>query len=377
MGHHEGTLTFMSKNFLLDGLKTVIGMTFLFLTTQAWATQYTVMEEFTVYKSTQNADGRVLKEAVTLPVGSVIDVPKSERFTTGTMNYEYSGQVYPSSGTWQRGVRIISMGDGPLSGDVQAQQLYISTRRLKSQNFLKERDAAPIPTNEVVDLWFSGEIREAAREQRYLMDPYITNGRVDSFLCSNFPPAQEYIDNVYENLVDEVIEVPSIFPRPLPKPAYSTNFKQPSYAEDLSKVACENAKKWNGTPLHGNKPISKSLGKCYRYTKLALQGAGVVTPYINGLAAKDAAWQMEQDVYGFTNVDDGVASPDNVPLGTVIVYSGGTYGHIEIVAECNGKRMYCSDYCSERPRSGYDRRNGRGRKVIGYMIHNSELNYEE
>lgn len=126
---------------------------------------------------------------------------------------------------------------------------------------------------------------------------------------------------------------------------------------------------------------TSSLGRCYKYVKVALQASGMVSRYLAGEHAKDAGSELERE--GFKNLleraDHGLEGPLDAPVGAVIVYGttdGSPHGHIEVrVIDREGRQSVCSDYLSTRPRTqlpgGQKTLVGRGRRVTGIWIKES------
>ena len=105
-----------------------------------------------------------------------------------------------------------------------------------------------------------------------------------------------------------------------------------------SKVLIPSCKKFN------TKVNSKPTGYCYRYVKIALYSSGLTSAYMRGRYAKNAGKALERE--GFKNIIDRVRTVYNAPLGSVLVYSGGRYGHIEVRT---GVNEYVSDYVGTKP----------------------------
>lgn len=126
------------------------------------------------------------------------------------------------------------------------------------------------------------------------------------------------------------------------------------------------------------KPNTSSLGRCYKYVKVALQASGMVSNYLAGEHAKDAGPELTRE--GFTNLldrpDHGLEGPLDAPVGAVIVYGttdGSPHGHIEVrIVNAEGEQVVASDYVSDTPRTqtreGAKRLMGRGRQVIGIWV---------
>ncbi len=98
------------------------------------------------------------------------------------------------------------------------------------------------------------------------------------------------------------------------------------------------------------KGTSDLTGYCYRYVKLGLKGVGLVDEYLGGASAKDAGKFLIEE--GFINLlefehnDNKLLTPENAPVGSVIVYKGGKHGHIEVKTKSN---EYISDYIGSKP----------------------------
>jgi hypothetical protein len=130
---------------------------------------------------------------------------------------------------------------------------------------------------------------------------------------------------------------------------------------------------------------SKSTGYCYRYVKWALMDGGLAMdsngrPYkIPGANPKTAGPALKSQ--GFTNLletpyANNIRSAYDAPVGAILIYSGGTYGHAEIRTE----EGFISDYFNKRARTG-DEKEGRGsltsgkyRKLVGVYV---KLNLEK
>lgn len=117
-----------------------------------------------------------------------------------------------------------------------------------------------------------------------------------------------------------------------------------------------------------NKDPGESTNYCYRYMKFGLQEAGIVDSYLAGAHARQAGAPLERA--GFENImgDEpwNITDPRDAPDGAVIVYSGGSSGHIEIKASEN---EYISDFIGTRPINEY-----LNRPVIGiYILKEDEL----
>jgi hypothetical protein len=87
---------------------------------------------------------------------------------------------------------------------------------------------------------------------------------------------------------------------------------------------------------------SRSIHRCWRYVKRALQAADVVECYPQTALAKQAAVELPER-YGFARLE--VEDPFEAPVGAVLVYGGRGAGHVEIRTE----EGFVSDHASLKP----------------------------
>lgn len=139
----------------------------------------------------------------------------------------------------------------------------------------------------------------------------------------------------------------------------------------------------NGQYSKGNKPKKRFTKKCYKYVKTALLKSGLSTKYLPGAKAVQAKGTLEKE--GFVNVlndpkiKDSLNSYNDFPTGTILVFSGGKAGHIEVKTDSG----FVSDFVNKRPRTGSMNASchnckykfsGRGRKLVGAYILGEALN---
>lgn len=91
-----------------------------------------------------------------------------------------------------------------------------------------------------------------------------------------------------------------------------------------------------------NSARSRSIKRCWRYVKRALQLANVIDCYPKTKLAKQAAEELPER-YGFKQIP--VDNPFDAPVGAVLVYGGSGAGHVEIRTE----RGFVSDFASPDP----------------------------
>ena len=87
---------------------------------------------------------------------------------------------------------------------------------------------------------------------------------------------------------------------------------------------------------------SRSIKRCWRYVKRALQLANVIDCYPQTRLAKQAAVELPER-YGFQQIP--VKDPFDAPVGSVLVYGGSGAGHVEIRTE----KGFVSDFSSREP----------------------------
>lgn len=93
---------------------------------------------------------------------------------------------------------------------------------------------------------------------------------------------------------------------------------------------------------------NRSKGACYAGVKDAIADV-YGGPRLEGIHAVSAHTNGTLKKKGFRNVTSQYKTAGNAPPGAVLVYSGGASGHIETVVIRDGKRLYCSDFCSSSP----------------------------
>lgn len=110
----------------------------------------------------------------------------------------------------------------------------------------------------------------------------------------------------------------------------------------------------------GCRTISRGAkGKCREAVRQVLEQMGLIDPRTSrggpyrgtdgkmhsmGVAATEYTNYLPSQ--GFQNMT-GRFTSTSAPIGCVITYSGGPYGHIEVKTDNN---TWCSDYCTDRPR---------------------------
>jgi len=86
----------------------------------------------------------------------------------------------------------------------------------------------------------------------------------------------------------------------------------------------------------------RSINRCWRFVKRALQEAELVECYPQTALAKEAAVELPER-YGFKQIE--VDTPHDAPVGAVIVYGGRGAGHVEL----RSKTGFVSDHASRKP----------------------------
>ena len=105
-----------------------------------------------------------------------------------------------------------------------------------------------------------------------------------------------------------------------------------------------------------------SIGKCLRYVKLGMMAGGFTSSYSGTKHAGDYGRDLKG--MGFKNLLSDSKykgmTARTAPRGAVLVYSGGSSGHIEVKA---GENEFLSDFRSARPVNEY-----LGRRLIGIYV---------
>ena len=99
------------------------------------------------------------------------------------------------------------------------------------------------------------------------------------------------------------------------------------------------------------------VGQCYRYVKRALVKSGYLDRYFWTARGKAEEAIYDLPPLGFIDITSfGIPlDPRKAPHGSIIVYEGGPYGHIEIVKVTtdrrgrSSKRLYISDLINNKP----------------------------
>lgn len=108
----------------------------------------------------------------------------------------------------------------------------------------------------------------------------------------------------------------------------------------------------------------KKTGYCYRYVKYAIEDYyGIEKAKITGGSAIDAMQTLPK--LGWVNMIDQYKTQFDAPADSILVYSGGRHGHIEIAS---GDGLFVSDFLHS-----FDMVNGKsgkriGRKLVGVFL---------
>lgn len=93
----------------------------------------------------------------------------------------------------------------------------------------------------------------------------------------------------------------------------------------------------------------RSIRSCWRYVKCALVAANVVDSYPEGIAAKNAGQELTRH-FGFTKL--AISNPEDAPVGSILVYGGKGYGHVEFRTEDGYVSDFKASHPSRRPLTG-------------------------
>lgn len=114
--------------------------------------------------------------------------------------------------------------------------------------------------------------------------------------------------------------------------------------------------------LSENRDPSKSIGRCYGYVKDAICSYyGIERSKITGGSAIDAMQTLPK--LGWVNMIDQYPTQLDAPADSILVYSGGKHGHIEIASDSFVKKEFVSDFLHS-----FDMVNGKSGKRIGRKL---------
>lgn len=102
---------------------------------------------------------------------------------------------------------------------------------------------------------------------------------------------------------------------------------------------------------HGEKSKYQGTGWCYKYVKLALLKAGMVSKYLGGGSAIDAGPYLKKE--GFVNIMKEGIEPSDAPIGSILVFKveANKHGHIEVKTD---EDTYVSDYIRHKHPDSYE-----------------------
>lgn len=149
------------------------------------------------------------------------------------------------------------------------------------------------------------------------------------------------------------------------KPTMVESYSRSEQVDQLIQCAQKNVK-------------PQPTGYCYRYVKNALLGGNLSDEYLNGISAATSGPALKSEGYVNLLADsewrEKIKSPYDAPRGSILVFDGGPYGHIEIKMGDIGEGGFISDYYSESARTGRASHglSGRGRTLIGVYVKDLE-----
>lgn len=149
-------------------------------------------------------------------------------------------------------------------------------------------------------------------------------------------------------------QTPQRAPRPRPNFLKWRNYTSAYTRESLSKlkkVAMVNVMQPRAQKGKRKRGGNVAKGMCYQAVKETLRDAGLTKEYPWIEKAEDAAPYLRKQTYAsgkpmFLDIAPRVSFDANAaPPGSIVVYKGGRYGHIEMKIE----NQYCSDHCNAVP----------------------------
>jgi len=109
-----------------------------------------------------------------------------------------------------------------------------------------------------------------------------------------------------------------------------------------SKEFHYDSKMLQAAEIAAKRATSKSRMYCWRYVKKALVESKIINSYPKTQYAKDAGKDL-QEHYTFKKIN--ITDPYKAPIGSVLVYSSGKMGHVEM----RTKDGFASDFISSKP----------------------------
>ncbi|RYZ67076.1 MAG: hypothetical protein EOP05_18235, partial [Proteobacteria bacterium] len=131
---------------------------------------------------------------------------------------------------------------------------------------------------------------------------------------------------------------------------YTTAYTRESLGK-LNDVSWKNVMQPRAQKGRRKRGGNVSKGMCYQAVKETLIEAGITKDYIPGEPASGAARYMNAEKFPngapmFVNIaKDLNYDATKTPPGSIIVYKGGRFGHVELKI----KNQYCSDHCNAVP----------------------------
>jgi hypothetical protein len=175
--------------------------------------------------------------------------------------------------------------------------------------------------------------------RKVLVNPENAQGVLDNLKSSyqHQPQIQNLMDSLYENTSKRIIK------------------RKTRSGKTVFQVSRKKRSEW--------------IGACFRYVKDGLLSSGLTKSRLPHAAAYTAKGQLENhgfyNIWTDKNLKQEIKNYDDIPIGTILVYSGGKYGHIEVKTD----KGFVSDYVSKNPRTGWTSKfSGRGRKLIGAYV---------
>ncbi|MEX1044760.1 MAG: hypothetical protein WEC73_01420 [Chthoniobacterales bacterium] len=147
-----------------------------------------------------------------------------------------------------------------------------------------------------------------------------------------------------EAAAGQVAEVPAE-DQPAPAPAPRRSFFDVLFGRKVESKAAEaqmDGRMLDAVRVAERSARRRSINRCWRFVKRALQEAELVECYPQTALAKEAAVELPER-YGFKQIE--VECPHDAPVGAVIVYGGRGAGHVEL----RSKTGFVSDHASRKP----------------------------
>ncbi len=239
---------------------------------------------------------------------------------------------------------------------------------LRGKNYQFEYDRHPSCTYSPIFELLQAIDREANQAPAFTIERFLTPDSCDTF-AANLTHVERNNYGIFLRIRDALVNVGSA--------AYSLGA---GFLDDLRSSAHTSANEprtvCNGARCHSVQGFYKPKSLCRRGVRETLQRLNLWPKNSSG-PSNDAAYALARNDnkpipakkgeswleknLGFRNVMGPGVNSSTAPVGSVLVYAGGGFGHVEIKVD---SQQYCSDFCTGHPID----RSSTSRTLIGIYL---------